>query len=97
MPIFAACCEQHAMVLDDMPFNPSTHLTMSDVLLNESAERRNISLQIEVSKTDQLCKGTTIFLGSTIADLCSVAALLDLFAVQGFSPGLLFQLEDGNL
>ena len=49
-----------------------------------------------MSKSDQLCKGKNITLGSTNADLCPVAALLEFLVVRGSSPGPLFQSENSN-
>ena len=76
--------------------DPSIHLSVSDVLLDTSAEGWSFSLLIKASKTDQLRQGARIVLGSTNADLCPVAALLDFLAVRGSSPGPLFQLENSN-
>ena len=102
--LWAACCTGYFgflrcsefLVPDGTLFDPSTHLSLADLSLDTSSECWSISLLIKVSKTDQLRKGTTIILGSTNADLCPVAALLDFLAVRGSSPGPLFQLENGN-
>ena len=49
-----------------------------------------------MSKTDQFCQGATVILGSTGADLCPVAALLDYLAVRGEIAGPLFRLQNGQ-
>ena len=69
---------------------------MADVTFQASAQEQVFYLNIKVSKTDQYRQGFTVALGSTGADLCLVAALLDYLALRGKSDGPLFRHEDGS-
>ena len=72
-------------------YDPSVHLSFSDVAI-DNAESRNItSLDIKHSKTDQGAVGVHVILGRTHNDLCPVSALLVYLARRGNTPGALFQ------
>ena len=100
---WAACCTGffgflrcgEFLVPDGAVFCPDIHLSIADVAFQASAQQV-IYLNIKVSKTDQYRQGSTVALGSTGADLCPVAALLDYLALRGKSDGPLFRHEDGS-
>ena len=101
---WAACCTGffgflrcgEFLVPDGATFSPDIHLTIADVTFQASAQEQVFYLNIKVSKTDQYRQGSTVALGSTGADLCPVAALLDYLALRGKSDGPLFRHEDGS-
>jgi hypothetical protein len=58
-------------------FDPSVHLTVTEVSYLAKGNPLRIELCIKASKTDQLCKGAIVALGSSSTDIFPVAAVLD--------------------
>ena len=102
--LWAACCTGffgflrcgEFLVPDGVQFNQRDHLCLSDISIDTSTPSWTISLHIRVSKTDQFRQGSTVVLGSTGADICPVAAIVDYLQFRGSNPGPLFQLQDGK-
>ena len=74
-------------------FDPSTHLTPSDIAIDDRDNPTLVQVYLKVSKTDQGRKGISIFLGETRDDLCPVAAISAFLAIRGSSAGPFFQLR----
>ena len=85
------------LVPDGAQFDPSRHLSLSDINLVTSAPQWHFLVTIKASKTDQFFQGGQVVLGATGSDLCPVEALLgsDLSS-RGPAPGPLFILPDGG-
>ena len=68
-----------AVAPSDTNFDPNTHLSYTDVMVNntEKSQYMYITVRIKASKTDSFCKGTVVYLGTTGTDLDPVAAILD--------------------
>ena len=100
--IWAACCIgffgflrcSEFLVPDDSQFDPSLHLTISDLHFQGLASQGVLYIHIKGSKTDQFRQGTVVALGSTGGDLCPVLAMLDYLARRGNYPGPVFMLAD---
>ena len=71
-------------------FDPSYHLTLGDIAVDNPSHPLAIRVCIKASKTDPFRKGVQIFLGRTGDHLCLVAALLAYVAIRGKQPGPLF-------
>ena len=101
--MWAACCLcflcfLHAgemTVPGDSEYDPHTHLSLSDIAVDDSKHPSLLRVTIKQSKTDPFRKGVDIFIGRTGTDLCPVAALLSYLSVRGSSLGPLFILSDG--
>ena len=73
-------------------FDPSAHLTPSDIAIDDQDNPTLVQVYLKVSKTDQGRKSISIFLGKTSNDLCPVAAISAFLAIWGSSAGPFFQL-----
>ncbi len=77
-------------------FDPASHLSMSDVSIDDAASPSVVKLQLKASKTDPFRRGVEIVLGRTHNALCPVTALLAYLAKRGNGPGFLFLFRDGR-
>ena len=77
-------------------FDPSVHLSISDVALDSPTSPKTVILRIKASKTDPFRAGVNLYLGKTDSDLCPVAALLAYIHSRGTDAGPLFRFEDGT-
>ena len=75
-------------------FDEAVHLSWGDVSLSEDG--RNLRVFLKCTKTDQLMRGTEVYVGTTANDLCPVTAIRDYVARRGVSPGAFFRLADGT-
>ena len=103
--IWAACClcffgflrAGEMTVPSDGEFDPSVHLCLSDVALDDNRRPSLLRVTIKQSKTDPFRKGVSIFVGRTGTQLCPVAALLNYLCSRGTASGPLFVFADGRL
>ncbi len=77
-------------------FDPASHLSMSDVSIDDVASPSVVKLQLKASKTDPFRRGVEIVLGRTHNALCPITALLAYLAKRGNGPGFLFLFRDGR-
>ena len=77
-------------------YNPAVHLSYGDVKADNIATPQYIEVTIKASKTDPFRKGVTVYLGSTGAALCPVAAILRYMVTRGSRPGPFFLFKDGH-
>ena len=77
-------------------FNPSVHLTRADVALDSHHNPTMLAVNIKFSKTDQMGKRKTIYLGRTSGPICPVSAMLQYLAIRPVSDGALFITKNGN-
>ena len=91
---FSFCRSGEVTVEKEDKYDPTTHLSFSDVAADSATSPSLISLNIKYSKTDQGRVGCQVVLGKTQDDLCPVTALLEYLARRGTSPGALFQWQD---
>ena len=87
---FPFCRSGEITIPHDGAYDPNTHLSFSDVAVNNSKRPSIISLLIKQSKTDQGREGTRVVIGKTGDDLCPVSALLAYLSQWGNNPGPLF-------
>ena len=102
--IWAACClcffgflrAGELTVPSDTGFDPSVHLCVSDLALDDSRCPSLLRVSIKQSKTDPFRHGVHLFLGRTGTGLCPVATVLDFLQARGGEPGPLFRFRDGR-
>ena len=82
-------------VPSEAAFDPDTHLTSSDLTLNDHQNPTILQVRLKQSKTDPFQAGHSIYIGRTDNELCPVAAMLSYLSVRGRSHGPLFQFSDG--
>ena len=93
---FSFCRSGEVTIENKASYDHKTHLSFSDLALDNAASQSVISLNIKCSKTDQGRVGCQVILGKTGDDLCPIMALLDYLARQGDKPGTLFQWQEGT-
>ena len=69
-------------------YNPSVHLSVGDVAVDDACRPSLLRVTIKQSKIN-------LFVGRTNSTLCLVAAVLDFLCVRGKKPGPLFIWADG--
>ena len=84
-------------VSNDGAYDPSVHLSVGDIAVDDARTPRVLRVAIKQSKTDPFRHGIDLFIGRTSTDLCPVAALLSYLVVRGRSPGPLFRYADGRV
>ena len=74
-------------------FDPSQHLSVRDITVDDVANPKVVTVRIKQSKTDPFRQGVSISLSRTELLLCPVAALLAYLVVRGNGDGPLFLLS----
>lgn len=74
-------------------YDPTAHLSITDIAVDSHDKPSIISLKIKVSKTNPFRKRVMVFLGHTGSTLCPVKALLAYISVRGQAPGPLFSFK----
>jgi len=83
-------------VPSESAFDPSSHLCLSDVLVDDLNSPKIVKLNLKASKSDPFRKGVEIVLGTTCNNLFPVSALLSYLAIWGSQPGFLFLFKNGR-
>ncbi len=79
----------------DNGYDPTAHLSVHDVAVDDPSCPGVVRVRIKQSKTDPFQKGIDLFLGKTSAVLCPVSALLRYLVVRGKKAGPLFMFSSG--
>ena len=77
-------------------FNPRSHLTWSDVSVDNIREPACIKFHLRISKCNQLGRDVDVFIGRVNDPICPVVACSSYIALRGPRPGPFFQFEDGS-
>ena len=100
--LWAACCLGFFGFLrageftSSCPFDPSIHLTVSDVQADTLVNPTCFKICIKCSKTDPFRRGCDIYVGRGSGSICPVAAIGNFLALRGGAPGPLFCYADGR-
>ena len=81
-------------VPSELAFDPSTHLTFEDIMVDNTTNSTLSKVHLKSSKTDPFRKGVDVVVGKTNNKVCPVTAVLAYLAVQGNGPGFLFNFQD---
>ena len=100
--IWAACCTAFFGFMrcgeftspSHSAYDPTVHLSFSDVAVDSRTCPTFIRLTIKQSKTDRFRQGRFIYLGKTNCEVCPVEAILQYLSVRGATPGPLFLSDD---
>ena len=103
--LWAACCLAffgflrigEMSVPSDDKFDPSCHLIVSDIAIDNPKLPTVVRVTIKQSKTDPFRRGVDLFLGKTDSDLCPVQAILSYLRLRGRAEGSLFKFKDGRM
>ena len=71
-------------------------LTTSDIAIDSRDNPTVMTIFLRKSKTDQVGKGTYLYLGKTGLTLCPISSMLAYMAVRSPTPGPLFVFQDGT-
>ena len=71
-------------------YDPTTHLSFSDLAIYNRSAPSLIQITIKESKTDPFRRGTQVFLGKTDTAICPVEAIIKYLTFCGTNPGPLF-------
>ena len=77
-------------------YNSDLHMRLADVAADNPAKPQVLSLYLKRAKTDQLGKGSMVYITRSDNWLCPVTALLAYIAARGQVAGALFILQDGT-
>ncbi len=83
-------------VPSDAAYDPTTHLSRSDITVDDLRYPSVVRVTIKQSKTDPFQKGIDLFIGKTEIDLCPVAAILGYLVARGLQPGPLLIFQEGR-
>ena len=100
--IWAACCTAFFGFMrcgeftlpSHSAYDPTVHLSFSDVAVDSRTCPTFIRLTIKQSKTDRFRQGRFIYLEKTNCEVCPVEAILQYLSVRGATPGPLFLSDD---
>ena len=95
--LFLICHSGKVTVENEASYDCNTHISFSDLAVDNAASPSVISLNIKCSKTDQGRVGCQVVLGKTRDDLSLIVALLDCLTRGGDKPGALFQWQNKTL
>ena len=84
------------VVPNNSAYDPSVHLSLSDIAVDNPERPAVLRLTIKQSKTDPFQKKVDLFLGKTDTEICPVRALLNYMILHGTARGPLFILEDSS-
>ena len=102
--LWAACCLAffgflrcgEFTVPSQNEYDPTAHLSLEDIAVDNKSSPTVIQVNIKQSKTDPFRQGVQLYLGKTNTDICPVSAILPYLAIRGARLGPLFVLEDGS-
>ena len=71
-------------------YHPTTHLSFSDLAIDNRSAPSLIQITIKESKTDPFRRGTQVFFGKRDTAICPVEAIIKYLTFRGTNPGPLF-------
>ena len=87
---------QELTVPKEDAYDPSIHLSVGDIALDDPKCPSFVRVSIKQSKTDPFCQGVDVSVGRKGNDLCPVAAILDYLQSRGTTAGPLYIISDGR-
>ena len=100
--LWAACClaffgflrVSEFTVPTQHDYDASTHLSLSDISVDNRNNPQLIKVHIKQSKTDPFREGTDIYLGATNNSIFPISRLIPYLSIRGAQPGPLFITKD---
>ena len=102
--LWAACCLAffgflrcgEFTVPSQTEYDPDTHLSLTDIALDNKLNPSVIQVTIKQSKTDPFRQGIDLYLGKTGIDICPIQAIVPYLVIRGARSGPLFMFMDGS-
>ena len=83
-------------ILTEGSYEPSCHLSLEDIAMDNRSKPRLLQLFLKQSKTDPFKHGTEVYIGATDTTICPVKAVLSYLGRRNSHPGPLFITEEGK-
>ena len=84
------------VVPSDHEYDASVHLSVEDVLVDNTITPQWLEIQVKASKMDPFRKGVSVYIGVTGGVVFPVAAILDYRVRRGSAAGPFFRFSDGR-
>ena len=78
-------------------YDPTVHLSLADIAMDNHVNPSVIRIRIKQSKTDPFRAGVDVFLGSSDSKICPVGAMVSYLARHGHHPGPLFIHQESGI
>ena len=88
--------EDELLVDYEVDYDPSVHLSLQDVSIDNRENPSILKVNIKQSKTDPLRQGIQIYLGAPNSDVCPIFGILPYLAKRRSKLGPLFLTENGQ-
>ena len=85
------------VVPSDNEYNKTIHLSVDDMIIDNTVSPQCLEIWIKASKIDPFHKGVSVFVGITGKEVRPVSAILNYRVQQGSQPGPFFYFSDGQL
>ena len=77
-------------------YDPSCHLSLSDIAVDDRKNPSLLQLFLKQSKTDPFKQGVKVYIGATDSPVCPIKAILSYLEKRSRQPGPLFITMDGK-
>ena len=77
-------------------YDPSRHLSLSDIAVNNRKKPHLLQLSLKESKADPFKQGVKVYVGATDSLVCPIQAVLSYLGRRSKQPGPLFITKEGN-
>ena len=77
-------------------YDPSRHLSLSDIAVDNRKKPRLLQLSLKESKADPFKQGVKVYVGATDSLVCPIQAVLSYLGRRSKQPGPLFITKEGN-
>ena len=94
--LFSSSHSSDVTVENEASYDHNTHLSFSNLAMDNTVSSSVMSLNIKCSKTNQCRVGCLVILGKTVDDHCPIMALLDNLTRRRHKSEALFQWHDGT-
>ena len=95
LAFFSFCRSGKITVPSEKGFDPSAHLSLSDLSVDNARSPSRLTMRLKKSKTDPFREGVQITIGATKDDIFPVGAILAYLAHRGSKDGPLFTWPNG--
>ena len=81
----------------DDSYDPSVHLSIKDISVDDPKNPSRMCIKTKQSKMDPFRRGISLYIGKTGSALCPISAMLSYLCTRGMEAGPLFQFKDGKV
>ena len=80
----------------DSPYDPSRHLSLNDMAVDNRKNPRLLQLHLKESKADPFKQGVKVYVGATDSPVCPIKAMLSYLSKRSKKQGPLFITKEGT-